>query len=496
MPRDNMPPQIEPPRGCRCTATLGRALRSHRFEDHALASRWHGAGNNGNATMVLLYGTRHTRLTRATHTPRSTHVYTLPYALAERSPTCCQFGSPRTAFIGSGRLPDGSLTSQVTYAPAMRDHTPTLAEPVLGTSFSSLARVTASMSSKVAFMPCPSLPAIVGDTSRTTSVPGVDEIVPCEPAPATGGCFTVVTMQLQNALLDYAASKPGVRHALVIETDQLWLGHPLGIFARYRHHHFPIVWARGRALGARRDESLPASLSLDDCDVTLTVHPTGGLNSGVLLLRTTEPVRRLWRRVLDATIRRVSRDGCLGGQNQGATFDELGLKQGGTAFRALVPGTAMLAVEAGGVGSQQEEQGGGHIERVRELAVCALPYHQTTLNPLDLKALRRGHERVPCPTELPLASPAHNYSLIHLKAANRAPSHEFALGMLHDCLTVAEAHALHELLRVAGSRTGAGKGATSSGGDAAAAARELRELRRQVAWAHGLGGLEKTRSEE
>ena len=68
--------------------------------------------------------------------------------------------------------------------------------------------------------------------------------------------------------------------------------------------------------------------------------------------------------------------------------------------------------------------------------------------------------------------------------------------MLHDCLTVAEAHALHELLRVAGSRTGAGKGAASSGGDAAAAARELRELRRQVAWAHGLGGLEKTRSEE
>lgn len=500
-----MPPQIEPPRRCACGASLGKLLRRHRHENRALANHWLSAGTNGNATALLLY-----------------------------------------AFTASGELRDGTMTSQVHYtgtdlqSNSSRRHVPTIAEPVLASSLGSLSRVTSTMGSRVSFMACPSLQNIVG---RSGIVPAVDDVVPCDPPPTgleVGGplaCFTVAMMAVQVAMIRRAAATPGLHRALIVETDMIWLGHPIAIYARWRHHRFPVVWDGRSAAGmAASPRQSPEPLSLDACDVRpsadscsgarrfladpspshyahglrVTKHPSGfiptvassrvntlatltppgaplpapyscassppprassprglqivvtilehgGLNSGVQLLRLTPAVLQLWVAALNATATRALKDGCLGGQNQAAILDTLGLPFRSAGFRAFRPGKAILAPDGA-------------------TSVCALPYEQATLSPLDPIALQRRHEKVACPEEL-LASPhASNFTLIHLKSANRAPSHEFALGMLHDCMTAAEAHFLQtERLR-------------GEGVEKTAASTELQKIKSQVVWAHaGLG---------
>ena len=186
--------------------------------------------------------------------------------------------------------------------------------------------------------------------------------------------------------------------------------------------------------------------------IVLTMLSHGGLNSGVQLLRLTPRVLRLWTSAFDATATRALRDGCLGGQNQAAILDTLGLPYRSAGFRAFRPGTSILASD--GITS-----------------VCALPYEQVTLTPLDPLALQRKHEKVACPEEFLTSPQAANFTLIHLKGANRAPSHEFALGMLHDCMTAAEANALQIQLR-------------DESTDKAAASAELARIKSQVVWAH------------
>ena len=95
--------------------------------------------------------------------------------------------------------------------------------------------------------------------------------------------------------------------------------------------------------------------------------------------------------------------------------------------------------------------------------------------------VERRHERVPCPAEVLTAASGvssggagrgrehglQNQTVLHLKAANRAPSHQFALGVLHDCLTAAEAASLR-------AEPGGGVGGA------------LRALRAQMLWSRGL----------
>ena len=244
-----MPPQIEPPRGCACGASLGKLLRRRRHENRALANHWLSAGTSGNATALLLY-----------------------------------------AFTSSGELPDGSMTAQVHYAGTrLRRHLPGLPEPVLSSSMGSLSRVTSTMGSRVSFMACPSLQHIVG---RSGVVPAIDDVVPCDPPPAglvaSGplACFTVAMMAVQVAMLHRAALTPGIRRALIVETDMLWLGHPIAMYARWRHHRFPVVWDGGKGTGGARSAPPPRAspspvlptpepISLDDCDVRATAAAAG-----------------------------------------------------------------------------------------------------------------------------------------------------------------------------------------------------------------------------
>ena len=196
------------------------------------------------------------------------------------------------AFTASGELPSGSMTPQVHYSGTRhRRHAPALTEPVLGFSLSSLSRVTSAMESRVSFMACPSLQHLAGrDTSQ---VPAVTDIVPCDPPPdgleSSGplGCFTVAMMALQVSMLRRAASTPGIQRALIVETDMLWLGHPLAMYSRWRHHRFPLVWQSRAGASAAREgthsaagQHKPSSpvktISLDACDVRIseTLSPT------------------------------------------------------------------------------------------------------------------------------------------------------------------------------------------------------------------------------
>ena len=225
-----MPPQIEAPRGCGCGVTLGRLLRRRRHDNRALASHWLGAGTSGNATALLLY-----------------------------------------AFTASGEAASGSMSAQVHYTGTRtRRHAPALSEPVLGHSLSSLSRVTSAMESRVSFMACPSVNHVVGRS--TSSIPAVDDVVPCDPPPAglnSSGplaCFTVAMMALQVSMLLRAAATPGLRRALIVETDMLWLGHPLAIYARWRHHRFPVIW-NSQLSSSLAPPPPKNTLSLEACDV-------------------------------------------------------------------------------------------------------------------------------------------------------------------------------------------------------------------------------------
>lgn len=171
-------------------------------------------------------------------------------------------------------------------------------------------------------------------------------------------------------------------------------------------------------------------------------------------MRLTPAVLRIWEAALNATAARArSKDGCRGGQNQAAILDTLGVPFRSAAFRAFLPGTAILAPDGA-------------------TSVCALPYEQVTLSPLDPIAMQRRHEKVGCPEDLLATPQAPNFTLVHLKSANRAPSHEFALGMLHDCMTAAEAQVL---------QTERQRG---EGAEKVAASAELRRIRSQATWAH------------
>jgi hypothetical protein len=182
----------------------------------------------------------------------------------------------------------------------------------------------------------------------------------------------------------------------------------------------------------------------------------------------------------------VRRHGCMGGQNQGALFDLLGLPYLSPPFKAFLPGTYMSVATPHG-----------------QLRACAISYELATIAPI---ADDHKSERMLCPLELltrkrPSPTPSHAAEhavdragaradadaarvrvpggastlvpanlaapLIHLKSAARAPSHMHALSVFHDCLTAAEAAALEH-------------------GQHAHAQRALRALQAQVAWSHGL----------
>ena len=394
-----LPPQILPPKDCDCGGSLGHAIRRHRAHQQKQIDLWEAAGYRGNKTAVMLY-----------------------------------------AFSGSIVQADGSLSGQAQYNGDASTKPPTMADPVVASSLSSLARVTTT--TPVHLMACPTAAHTFG--LRASSMPAVTRIVPCgindlaTTRSKGGGCFTSIVVSIQIELMFHAAlSLPGVERLVFVETDMLWLGPPLAAFAQWRSHSFDDVtrstpassfvhgeWVAGPKLteAQRAHASRAKAVSLEECDLILTiVGPKGGLNSGILLAKRTEAVRILWAKLLDATIERASKQ-CLGGQNQGALFDLLGLPFMSDAFKAFMPGTSVLSPDG-------------------SIRACAISYERATLAPM---VVEKRHERVPCPGELLLGHhhSGMNQTVMHLKAANRAPSHQHALRLLHDCVTAAEFEAL------------------------------------------------------
>ena len=212
-------------------------------------------------------------------------------------------------------------------------------DEVTAASLASLDAVTAGTATEGQryMMFCPESDGVVGDAVSwaPSGVPAIDHLVNCpaawrsekhirqhgEAASARNGqpetCFTVRAEQARLALLDHLASfiHPQVNPtwAMIIETDMLWLTHPLAIFDANRTF-----------VDSSNGNAVPASA----CDMTFTLTGQGrapgqvsftlSVNTGVMLLRNTPAVRAFFSRVVTETQLHVASIGCAGGQNQHA----------------------------------------------------------------------------------------------------------------------------------------------------------------------------------
>lgn len=179
---------------------------------------------------------------------------------------------------------------------------------------------------------CPNADRVVGSDRAS----GIDEILACPPHWRHAGssdsglisqhaarppwlgrsedernatCFTVRAEQIRlHILRELGARGRAPSHGRArrpawtafVETDELWLSHPLGLFAQYE---------------------------LSECDLVLTVRaqqPHGpeielyDINTGIMLARPMLAVVRLLERALMATTHLAGVNGCIGGQNQDA----------------------------------------------------------------------------------------------------------------------------------------------------------------------------------
>ena len=361
------------------------------------------------------------------------------------------------AFSGSIVQADGSLSGQAQYNGDASTKPPTMADPVVASSLSSLARVTTT--TPVHLIACPTAAHTFG--LRASSMPAVTLIVPCgindlaTTRSKGGGCFTSIVVSIQIELMFHAAlSLPGVERLVFVETDMLWLGPPLAAFAQWRLHSFDDVtrstpassfvhgeWVAGPKLTEAHGVSHGRKLSAWRRRFVPTIVGPKAASTLAYCCCAQEAVRILWAKLLDATIERASKQ-CLGGQNQGALFDLLGLPFMSDAFKAFMPGTSVLSPDG-------------------SIRACAISYERATLAPM---VVEKRHERVPCPGEL-LQTPSQQHESDGDASQGGQPRAKPStrLRLLHDCVTAAEFEALR-----AAEEAGAG----------------MRMVREHLLWAH------------
>jgi len=276
-------------------------------------------------------------------------------------------------------------------------------------------------------------------------------------------------------------------------------------------------------------------ITMAQCDLVLTVHERapfqGNLNSAVQLLRNTPALRDFWRGSVIPRTRKLSARECKGGQNQDATMAALGMARGRllagssrvhapSGLRACAlsyPETVGTPILSEKVHASSEKvhasseklaakvlPASSHMSAVsletRERVLCPEQFLRGDESSLGSAGGRSpglpagdegkggdrdgGSRRRRARRTISSSSSLGNQStdsafpdlrsvaMLHLKASQRYPTHEYAFTLLHDCLTAATL--AHD------DRLASGEGQL-----AADARREYGFIATQILWARG-----------
>ena len=485
-------PQIVPPQDCTCDAALGQQLSDLRKKHAAAAARL---------------------------PPMTIMTYGFPHSLA----------LPTSNVVGAAEYRQATTTALISR------HIASPATAASLSSLARVLRDVGPLQSSGRVMMCPTAASAFGTAAAHDRALYPLEVMPC-PAELQSqhACHTLYMEEIRlSMLVQQAANVSAPQLAAFVEMDQLWLGHPAALFVR--GNVFVDADAQGDAHHGGMHGSLhrPSRrrnatwITMAQCDLVLTVHERapyqGNLNSAVQLLRNTPALRDFWRDSVIPRTRNLAARECKGGQNQDATMAALGMARG-----RLLPGSSRVHAPSGlrACALSYRETVGTPIlgEKVHasseKLAEKVLPAssHRSAVSLVT-------RERVLCPEQFlrgdesllssaggrDPGSPAgdevkggdrddgsrrrrarrtssstlgdlstdsalpdlRSVAMLHLKASQRYPTHEYAFALLHDCLT--SATLAHD------DRLASGEGRL-----AADARREYGSIALQILWARGV----------